>query len=74
MFTNVLSEIQKYNILPSKLGLIGSIKTENSEEYPDTLYIKNMRYGDTYMNVLGSGMQTVHQIKNFDLSNNRISE
>lgn len=33
-----------------------------------------MRYGDKYLEVLGKGMKTVSSVKNFDLSNNRMTE
>ena len=49
-YTNILKKCEKLNIMPSKVGLI---RHEGKE---DSLSIKNMRFGDKYIQVLGKGI------------------
>ena len=53
-YTNILYNCEKLNVVPSKVGLI---KTEGKE---DTIYVKNMRFGDKYMQVLGKAMDGIN--------------
>ncbi len=66
-YTTILQKCQKRGIVPSKLGLIQA-------ERKDTLQIKNMRFGDNYMRVLGRGLQDNTTLKNFELGSNRLTE
>ena len=42
-YTNILRKCEKFNVVPSRVGLI------NPEGKEDTIFVKNMRFGDKYM-------------------------
>ncbi|KAL4456118.1 hypothetical protein ABPG74_014079 [Tetrahymena malaccensis] len=66
--TDILREVEKRNVIPSKLGLI----KQSGEE--DILKLSHMQYGDQYASVLSQGLKKVANIKKFHLQDNRISE